>query len=224
MLLLTTPRSSGCLPAQAAPGHGYSRVVRRRLIFLAIALVGAGISACSSPPVHTPRSVPSAPESSLLTLSCSDSAGQQGTDHETVVGGVEGLVPGSADPASLDPIRGSDGRRYFVYKAFLAVSSASAPFATVSIVRPATARLVYGAAGELGSMSGTAFVAASRRSVRLPVCGSRFTGFVGGIIVTQPACVTFEVSSPRRTTETASAQIGPSVCHGSSGARAAASR
>ena len=153
----------------------------------------------------------------MLTLNCSDSVGQQGGDHESVVGGVEGLVlPGSADPASLYPIRGNDGRRYFVYKAFLAVSSASAPFATVSIVRPATARLVYGASGEIGEMSGTAsgqaLVAASRSSVRLPVCGSRFTGFVGGIIVTQPTCITFEVSSPRGKTETASAQIGTSVC------------
>lgn len=162
--------------------------------------------------------MPGAPGSSVLTLSCSDSAGQQGRDHETVVGGVEGLVPGSADPAGLDPIRGRDGRRYFVYKAFLAVSSASAPFATVAIVRPAAARLVYGAPGEIGNMSGTAsgqaLVAASRRTVRLPVCGPQFTGFVGGIIVTQPACVTFEVSSPGRKAEMASAQIGPSVCPG----------
>jgi hypothetical protein len=186
--------------------------VRRTLILLTIALVGAGISACSSPPVHAGRSAPGAPESSVLTLSCSDSAGQQERGHQIVVGGVEGLVPGSADPVGLDPIRGRDGRRYFVYKAFLAVSSAAAPFATVSIARPATARLVYGASGEIGSMSGAALVAASRRAVRLPVCGPRFTGFVGGIIVTQPACVTFEISSPRRKTETASAQIGPSVC------------
>lgn len=153
----------------------------------------------------------------MLTLSCSDSVGQQGGDHETVVGGVEGLVlPGSADPASLYPIRGGDGRRYFVYKTFLAVSSASAPFATVSIVRPATARLVYGASGQIGEMFGTAsgqaLIAASRSKVRLPVCGSRFTGFVGGIIVTQPTCITFEVSSPRRKTETASAPAGPGVC------------
>jgi len=193
--------------------------VRRTLILLTIAVVGAGLSACSSPPVHAPRSVRGALGSSVLTLRCSDSVGQQGGDHETVVGGVEGLVlPGSVDPGNLYPIRGRDGRRYFVYKAFLAVSSASAPFATVSIVRPATARLVYGASGEIGEMfgsaSGRALVAASRSTVRLPVCGSRFTGFVGGIIVTRPACVTFEVSSPRRKTETASARIGPSVCPG----------
>ncbi len=156
----------------------------------------------------------------MLILSCSESAGQQGRGHETLVGGVEGLaLPGSADPGNLYPIRGSNGRRYFVYKTFLAVSSAAAPFATVSIVRPVTARLVYGASGAIGEMFGTAsgqaLVAASRSKVRLPVCGSRFTGFVGGIIVTQPTCVTFEVSSPRRKTETASAQIGPSECAGS---------
>jgi hypothetical protein len=188
-------------------------------MLLTIAVAATGLLACSSPAVREAGSAPGARESSVLMLGCSDSAGQQGGNHETVVGGVEGLVlPGSADAGSLYPIRGTDGRRYFVYKAFLAVSSASAPFATVAIVRPATARLVYGASGEIGDMlataSGQALVAASRRMVRLPVCGSEYTGFVGGIIVTQPTCVTFEVSSPRRKPQTVSAQIGPSVCPG----------
>jgi hypothetical protein len=189
-------------------------IVRPTVILLTMALAGAGVGACSSPPT---RSVPVARQSSVLTLSCSDSVGQQGRNHETVVGGVEGLVlPGSADPSNLSPIRGRNGQPYFVYKAFLAVSSASAPFATVSIVRPATARLIYGGSREIGEMfstaSGQALVAAATSKVRLPVCGSRFTGFVGGIIVSRPTCVTFEVSSPRRKSQTVSAQIGPSVC------------
>jgi hypothetical protein len=62
------------------------------------------------------------------------------------------------------------------------------------------------------SASGQALVAASRSKVRLPVCGPRFTGFVGGIIVTGPACVTFQVSSPSARAATVSVPIGPGKC------------
>jgi hypothetical protein len=140
--------------------------------------------------------------SSTIMLTCADSAGQQGSGGETVVGGVEGLVlPGSGNPASLTPWRATNGRRYFFYKVFLAVSRASAPYATVSIIRPNDARLVYGPAAT-NSLSGrariSAMVAASRRQVRLPVCGPRFTGFVGAVVLVKPTYVTFSVSSPAR--------------------------
>jgi hypothetical protein len=186
-------------------------------MLLAVALVGAGLSACSGRSVRSSHSVPGPAASSLIALSCADSAGQQGADHEVVIGGVEGLVlPGSDDPAGLYPIRASDGRHYFVYKAFLAVSASAAPYATVSISRPAAARLVYGSPSRIGelmsSSSGQALVAASRARVRLPVCGPRFTGFVGGIIVPGPSCVTFEVSSPSARTATVSVPIGPGKC------------
>jgi hypothetical protein len=150
-------------------------------------------------------------------LTCADSAGQQSEGQETVVGGVEGLVlPGSDDPVGLSPIRAGDGRRYFVYKAFLAVSASASPYVTVSIAHPASARLVYGSSSRIGDLmsasSGQALVAASRARVRLPVCGPRFTGFVGGIVVPGPACVTFEVSSPPAKAATVSVPIGPGRC------------
>jgi hypothetical protein len=184
---------------------------------LTTAFIGAGLCSCSGAPARPEHSMPGPVVPSLLSLSCSDSAGQQGADHETVIGGVEGLVlPGSDDPAGLYPIRAGDGKRYFIYKAFLAVSAAAAPFVTVSIFRPADARLVYGSSSHIGelmsALSGKALVTASRRQVRLPVCGPRFTGFVGGIIVTGPACVTFEVSSPSAREATVSVPIGPSKC------------
>jgi hypothetical protein len=186
-------------------------------MLLTTAFIGVGLSACSGPPVYSGRSVPSSAASSLISLSCADSVGQQGEDHETVIGGVEGLVlPGSDDPAGLYPIRASDGRRYFVYKAFLAVSASAAPYVTVSITRPADARVVYGSSSRIGDLmsgpSGQALVAASRSKVRLPVCGPRFSGFVGGIVVTGPACVTFEVSSLSARTATVSVPIGPGMC------------
>ena len=72
---------------------------------LSTAVIGAGLVACSGPPARPGPTAPSPVASSLLSLSCSDSAGQQGQGGETVIGGVEGLVlPGSGDPAGLYPI------------------------------------------------------------------------------------------------------------------------
>lgn len=194
------------------------------MTLLTTVFIGVGLWGCSTAPVRSESSVPSAATSSLLSLTCSDSAGQQGRDHETVVGAVEGLVlPGSGDSAGLYPVRAGDGKRYFVYKAFLAVSAVAAPFATVSIIRPAGATLLYGSSSHIGALfsapSGQALIAASRSKVRLPVCGPRFTGFVGGIIVTGPTCVTFEVSSPSARPQTVSVPIGSSDCRMASAAR-----
>jgi hypothetical protein len=185
---------------------------------LTTALITAGPSACTSAPARPEHPATSPAASSPLSLTCSDSVGQQGQDHETVTGGVEGLVlPGSDDPAGLYPIgAASNGTRYFIYKAFLAVSASVAPFATVSITRPASARLVYGSPPRIGALfttrSGRALLAASRTTVRLPVCGPRFTGYTGGVIVTGPACVTFEVSSPSVRAAIVTVPIGPATC------------
>ena len=116
------------------------------MTLLTTVLIAACLSACSNPPARPEHTTPGPATSSLLSLSCPDSAGQQGADHEAVVGGVEGLVlPGSDDPAGLYPIGpATGGKRYFIYKTFLAVSASAAPFATVSVTGPADARLVYG--------------------------------------------------------------------------------
>lgn len=155
----------------------------------------------------------SSPSTNLITLSCSESAGQQGRGGERVVGGVEGLVlPGSGDPATLSPLRSANGQRYFVYKAFLAVSAAAAPYATVTIVRPQSARLYYGFSSVVGTLANSAqgrgLIKASKSQVRLPVCGPNFTGFVGGIIVVKPTSVTFVVSSPHVKTERVTISVG----------------
>jgi hypothetical protein len=187
------------------------------LTVLATALIMTSVAACSAAPARPRTAAQHTTSTSLLSLSCSDSVGQQSGDHQTAIGGVTGLVlPGSDDPAGLFPIRGKGGRGYFVYKAMLAVSASAAPFATVSVTGPAGPTLLYGSATHVGDLasspSGQALVAASRREVRLPVCGPRFTGYVGGIIVTKPVCVTFEVTSPGSKPVTVSVPIGPATC------------
>jgi hypothetical protein len=159
--------------------------------------------------------VESSPPTTLMILRCSDSVGQQGRGGEKVIGGVEGLaLPGSGDPALLRSLRNSDGQRYFVYKAFLAVSAATAPYATVSVVSPQSAKLYYGSSNVVGSLAnseqGRGLIAASKSQVRLPVCGPNFTGFVGGIIVVKPTSVTFAVSSLHKKTERVTVSIGNS--------------
>ena len=52
------------------------------MTFLTTALLGAGLTACSSAPARPGHPAPSPVASSLLSLSCSDSAGQQGQDLE----------------------------------------------------------------------------------------------------------------------------------------------
>lgn len=155
----------------------------------------------------------SSPSTNLISLNCSESAGQQGRGGEKVIGGVEGLVlPGSGDPATLSTLRSASGQRYFVYKAFLAVSAAAAPYATVTIVRPQSARLYYGSSSVVGTLAnseqGRGLISASMSQVRLPVCGPSFTGFVGGIIVVKPTSVTFTVSSPHLKTERVTISVG----------------
>jgi hypothetical protein len=157
----------------------------------------------------------SSPSTTAMILSCSDSVGQQGRGGEKVIGGVEGLVlPGSGDPAVLRSLRGADGHQYFVYKALLAVSEASAPYATVSVLRPQSAKMFYGSPSLVGTLASSAqgrgLISASKPQVRLPVCGPNFTGYVGGIIVVKPTSVTFAVSSPHKKTERVTVSIGNS--------------
>ncbi|HEY1761880.1 MAG TPA: hypothetical protein VGG17_04725 [Acidimicrobiales bacterium] len=148
-----------------------------------------------------------------IELTCSQSYGQQGRSGDPSIGGVTGLVlPGSADLSSLRPLRSADGRRFFVYKAALAVSSTTAHYVTVSIARPRSATLYYGTADNVGALAnshqGRGLIAASRSQVRFPVCGSRFTGFVGGIIIAKPTLVTIAVSSPNKKTVRVTVPIG----------------
>ena len=183
---------------------------------LSTAAIGAGLVACSGAPARPGPTAPSPAVSSLLSLSCSESAGQQGLDGETVTGGVEGLVlPGSDDPAGLYPIGSAGGTRYFIYKAFLAVAASAAPFATVSVTRPASARLVYGSPSRMGTLfsadSGRGLLAASRSRYGCP-CAGRANRLHRRCPVTGPGCVTFEVSSAVAGGATVTVPIGTATC------------
>jgi hypothetical protein len=132
-------------------------------------------------------------------LSCKDSAGQQTPDRSAIsVDGVQSpaLAGDTNRYDTLPQWKGPDGERYLVWKAFLAVAAAAAPYRTVAVVSPSTARLFYASPTRWGSVSNAATVPNPSRVVRLPACGRQYTGYTGGILVTGPGCVTLAISSP----------------------------
>jgi hypothetical protein len=143
----------------------------------ALAVLALVIAGCAS-------AAPAGTAGARLTAvdTCRDSPGQQTSDPGVrLVNGVEGFV---GDPNPFDtPNRVTrDGHRYLAWKFALAVAPDALPYRTVSIVRPASARLAY--PDELAA------------SVRLPVCGHRYTLYAGGVFLTRPGCVTLAVSGP----------------------------
>jgi hypothetical protein len=115
-------------------------------------------------------------------LTCHESAGQQGIGAApaSLVNGVDGFI-GDTNADDTLPVWNNAGHHYLVWKAALSVAASARPYRTVSVVRPASARLSYGGAP------------LSQR-IRMPACGSRYTLYVGGIFVLHPACVTLAVS------------------------------
>ncbi|HUJ05922.1 MAG TPA: hypothetical protein VLX31_07420 [Streptosporangiaceae bacterium] len=126
----------------------------------------------------------------LAVLTCRDSPGQQepGAAPARLVNGVDGFIgddnPG--DRASV-PVLHLNGVRYLAWKTALAIAPTARPYRIVSVVRPVSARLDY----SIGKHA-----AAPSLRVRIPVCGDRYTLYVGGIFVRKPACVHLAVTGP----------------------------
>ena len=136
------------------------------------------------------------PAGNLKILTCKDSAGG-GEGSRTVNGVSSGGFSGThAEPKDVFSLIGSDGHKYLLWKTFLNVAPSAAPYRTISVTRPSTARLYYADPGIWGTASEAERVTDATRRVRLPTCGSRFSGFTGGIVVSEPTCVTLKIASP----------------------------
>jgi hypothetical protein len=163
---------------------------RRKLAALVVlAVVVTGCSQRSAAPAGRGGAV----------LSCHDSAGQQPADPQARrVNGVESFAL-NGDTNAFDTLpawRSRDGHRYLIWKVFLAVAATARPYRIVTVTGPATARLYYASLAQWGAVSGSKTVDAAPRQVELPACGKQYTGYTGGILITQPACVTLAVSGP----------------------------
>lgn len=133
----------------------------------------------------------------MAVLSCGDSAGQQAGSGRRVNGIESAALRG--EPNAYDPLPAwhtRAGRKYLVWKVFLAVAPRAGPFRLVTVIRPASARLFYASPGRWGAMSSAKFIPPPQRAVRLAACGRKFAGYTGGILVTRPACVTISVTGP----------------------------
>jgi hypothetical protein len=148
-------------------------------------------------------------------LSCSDAAGQQPADPQArLVNGVESVaLDGDTNTNDNLPVWTSrDGRRYLIWKTFLAVAASSRPYRIVTVTSPATARLFYASPAQWGTVSGSQTFGAPPRRIQLPACGRLYTGYTGGILITHPACVTLAVSGPGSKTMTVTVPVLVSRC------------
>ena len=165
------------------------RTARRQRIRAAVVAVSVGIAAITAiavlalPRVTSPGTFHA---ETTLTLTCRDSAGQQGEDGSParLINGVDGFIGDSNAYDSL-PVQHLGGYRYLAWKTALSVAPGAGPYRTVSVVAPASARLSYGSS-----------ILKASRGVRLPACGHRYALYVGGILVRHPACVTIAVTGP----------------------------
>jgi hypothetical protein len=161
-----------------------------------VAVAVVGCTATHAPAAHTqpPASAPSS-----VALSCAASAGQEAADpsaHPVNEVQSAALAGDTNGYDSLPAWKSSDGHRYLVWKAYLAVAPAGRPYRVVTVTSPGSARLFYASPAAWGAASGKPVLPPPPRSVRLPTCGSRYTGYTGGILVTRPACVTLTVTGP----------------------------
>ncbi len=151
---------------------------RRSCIVAALAALVLAIAGCAS---TGPAGTASARVAAVDT--CRNSPGQQGNDPGVrLVNGVGKALVGDPNPGDTPNKVTRNGHRYLAWKFALAVAPDAGPYRTVSVLRPASARLAY--PRQLAV------------TVRLPVCGHRYTLYAGGLFVTKPGCVTLVVTGP----------------------------
>jgi hypothetical protein len=170
--------------------------------------LASGAGRRAGTPAHgRTRPVASAPET---LLSCGDSAGQQAGDLSArPVNGVESAA-WLGDTNAYDTLpawRSRDGRRYLVWKTYLAVAPGARPYRTITVTSPGSARLFYASPARWGAVSGAPVTPRPPRAVRLASCGRQYAGFTGAILIVHPACVTLTITGPGRTPRTVTVPI-----------------
>lgn len=144
---------------------------------------------------------PATPETStrsegLTILTCMDS--NHGEKDSPSVNGISSrsLSGTDAKPRDIFSLKGPNGHRYLLWKTFLNVAPSARPYRTITVIRPSTARLYYADAQTWGTAPDAKKVTDARRRVRFSACGNTYSGYTGGIIVAEPACVTLQIASP----------------------------
>ena len=178
---------------------------RKLAALVALAVV---ITGCSH------RSATPAASDGTAVLSCHDSAQQPADPQARPVNGVESFaLNGDTNAYDILPAwRSRDGHRYLVWKTYLGVAASARPYRIVTVTGPATARLFYASPAQWGAVSDTQTIGAAARQIELPACGKQYAGYTGGILITQPACVTLTVSGPGSKVATVSVPVLVAHC------------
>jgi hypothetical protein len=155
-----------------------------------LAAAGAVLSACTGAgPARTSATV-------MTVLTCPDSFGHSRTDPGArSVGGIGSPALYGGFTGDSTRWRSKDGHLYLAWKDPVAVAPAARPYRTITVVSPASARLLFTSPSRWATVWSTPLPILSR-SVRLPACGREYASYFGAIMVRRGACVTLAVAGP----------------------------
>lgn len=178
---------------------------------VALLVVASGIlTGCSSNgPARTSRAA-------TTVLTCRDSFGQSHSDPGARwVGGVGSPALYGGFPASSPALAGyrrsKDGHLYLSWKDPVGVAPNAGPYRTITVVTPASARLLFATPSRWATLWG-AVLPVLGRSVRLSACAPEYASYFGAIMVRHWACVTLAVSGPAGRLGTVAVPIGVMHC------------
>jgi hypothetical protein len=148
----------------------------------------------------------------LTVLTCRDSVGQSATDPgaRSVAGiGSPGLAGGFS--GDYTRWRSKDGHAYLAWKDPITVAPDARPYRTITVVSPASARLLFTSPARWATLSSGPLPVLSRR-VRLPACGREFASYFGAIMIRGGACVRLAVAGPAGKLSTIAVPINVPQC------------
>jgi len=148
----------------------------------------------------------------LTVLTCQDSAGHSPADPGArSVGGVGSPSLYGGFDGNLTRWKSRDGHQYFAWKDPIAVAPGAKPYRTITVVSPASARLLFTSPARWRSVWNNPLPVPSR-SVRLAACGREYASYFGAIMVSGGACVTLAVAGPAEKLGTVSVPINSTQC------------
>jgi hypothetical protein len=148
----------------------------------------------------------------LTVLTCQDSFGHGPADPGArSVGGVGSPALSGSVTGDNTRWKSKDGHQYFAWKDPVAVAPGAKPYRTITIVRPASARLLFTSPARWGAVWHNPLPILSR-SVRLAACGREYASYFGAIMVRRGACVMLAVAGPAEKLGTVSVPINSTQC------------
>jgi hypothetical protein len=113
-----------------------------------------------------------------------------GIGSPALYGGFAGSLPGFAVRQ-----KSMDGHVYLFWKDPVAVAPGAWPYRAITVLGPASARLLFATPARWATL-GDGVLPVLSRSVRLSACGRQYASYFGAIMIRRDGCVTLAVSGP----------------------------